>query len=122
MHCRGEEGFYHMQYYFAWAQRPMLSRLKSQLDTRIPVTVICGGKSWLDAINRDRLGRTGDLIKEVRPEGAYTEVEVLPEARHHLHAEQPQEFNRIVKAVLATVDTGRDVESYRDTAGRGEPV
>ncbi len=75
----------------------------------MPVTVICGARSWLDAINKDRLGRTADLIKESRPEGAYTVVEVLPEARHHLHAEQPEEFNRIVREVLAAVDIGRDV-------------
>lgn len=94
-----------MQHFFGWARRPMLSRLKSQLDPSVPITVISGGRSWLDAVNRDRLGKTRDLIKEARPEGAYVGVEVLEEAGHHLHAEKPQEFNRIVQEVLLRIDS-----------------
>ena len=103
----------------------MLSRLKSQLDPSVPITVICGAKSWVSKSS----GSVADLIKEARPEAAYTVVEVLPEARHHLHAEQPQEFNRIVKEMLDAVDCGKDqmdtVGCRRDctdtgTVGRGQ--
>ena len=102
-----------MQFLFGWAQRPMLSRLKSQLDPSVPITVICGAKSW---VNRSHRGNAAELIKEARPKAAYTAVEILPEARHHLHAEQPQEFNRIVKEMLDAVDHGKD---HVGTGGMG---
>ena len=101
---RGEEAFYHMQYYFGWARNPMLSRLTSDLHPSVPITVISGARSWLDAVNRDRLDKTANLIKRARPEGAYVGVEVLEGAGHHLHAEQPQEFNQLVQEVLTKVD------------------
>lgn len=89
----------------------MLARLNTNLDPNTPITVISGARSWVDALNRKRLGRrTGDLIKEARPEGAYVGVELVADAGHHLHAEQPHEFNRIVKEVLARVDSGVDRE------------
>lgn len=84
--------------------------MSTNLDPRIPITVISGAKSWVDAINRNRLGRTADLIKEARPEGTYVGVELVADAGHHIHAEKPQEFNRIVKEVLARVDAGEDRE------------
>ena len=82
----------------------MLTRLKSDLPPRVPITVICGARSWLDAVNSGRLGRTGDLIREARPQGAYVGVEVMEGARHHLHAEKPHEFNHIVREALDTVE------------------
>lgn len=96
-----------MQFLFGWAQRPMLTRLKSQLDPKLPITVISGGKSWVDAINRERHGRIADLIKEARPEGAYVGVNIVQDAGHHLHAEKPLEFNRIVREALERVESGR---------------
>lgn len=86
----------------------MLTRLGTNLDPNTPITVISGARSWMDTLNRKRLSkRTGDLIKEARP-GAYVGVELVADAGHHLHAEQPHEFNRIVKEVLARVDSGID--------------
>ncbi len=88
----------------------MLSRLRSLLDPRVPITVISGGKSWLDAVHKHRGGetKTADLIKEARPEGSYVAVEMVEGAGHHLHAEKPHEFNRIVREVLEQVDSGKD--------------
>lgn len=105
--CRGEEAFYNMQYYFAWARRPMLGRISSHLNPGLPITVICGSKSWIDAVNKRYTGRTADLIREARPEGSYVGVAFL-EAGHHLHAEKPQAFNQIVREVLEVVDRGED--------------
>lgn len=111
--CSGESAFCNMQYYYGWAQRPMLDRLKLQLHPDVPITVIAGARTWLDAVNRNRLGKTADLIKEARPEGSYVGVEVVEEAGHHLYAEKPQDFNRIVLKVLGLVDSGRDGGSGR---------
>jgi len=60
-----------MQYYFGWAQRPMLDRMKLQLHPRVPITVICGSRTWLDAINSNRMDKTANLIKEARPDSSY---------------------------------------------------
>jgi pimeloyl-ACP methyl ester carboxylesterase len=85
----------------------MLPRLRTNLDPSTPITVISGARSWVDAINSKRLGkRTGDFIKEARPKEAYVGVELVPDTGHHVHAERPHEFNRIVKEVLANVDSG----------------
>ena len=87
----------------------MIPRVSSQLDARVPITVIFGEKSWLDAINsRNKLKKTAYLIKEARPKGAYVNVAMVGGAGHHLHAEAPQEFNRIVQEVLDVVDSGED--------------
>ena len=77
-----------------------------------PITVISGASSWLDRINRKRIGkRTADYIKEARPAGAYVGVELVADAGHHLHAERPHEFNRIVKDVLTRVNSAEDGRS-----------
>ena len=91
----------------------MLTRLNSQLDAGIPLTVITGAKSWVDVVNASQ-GRTADLIKGARPEGSYVGVEQVADAGHHLHAQRPEEFNKIVKEVLARVDARED--------GRGSVV
>jgi len=92
-----------MQYFFGWAQQPMLMRLKSQLDPSIPITIIYGERTWLDAINQKQ-GRTADLISRARPEGAYVGVNMIREAGHHVHAEKPAEFNEIMKELLKRIN------------------
>lgn len=108
--CSGEEAFYSMQYFFGWAQYPMLPRLvSSRLSVKVPITIISGERSWLDAINRTRLKkRTAELVKDTCPEGAYVGGATIQGAGHHLHAEKPEEFNSIVKEVLEVVDEERD--------------
>ena len=104
----GEEAFCNMHYFYGWAQRPMLDRLKLQLHHQVPITVIYGARTWLDTVNKKRLGKTADLIKEARPEGAYVGVEMVEEAGHHLYAEQSHKFNEAVLKVLDVVDSGSD--------------
>lgn len=86
----------------------MLDRMKLQLHPRVPITVISGARTWLDAVNRKRLGKTADLIREARPLTSYMKIEVVEDAGHHPYAEKPEEFNRMVLNVLDTVDTGAD--------------
>ena len=85
-----------------------MDRLKLQLHPEVPITVIYGARTWLDAVNRNRLGKTADLIKEARPEGAYVDVEVVEEAGHHVYAEKPHKFNMAVQKVLDLVDSNND--------------
>lgn len=43
--CSGEAAFFHMQYNFGWAKRPMLARIETQLSGETPVTMIYGIRS-----------------------------------------------------------------------------
>ena len=97
-----------MQYYYGWAQRPMISRL-NQLNHNIPITVIGGSKSWMNFTTfKDE--RTPDQIAAARPPTSYVSVHYVDEAGHHVHAQQPDQFNRIVNNVFKLVDTGEDLK------------
>ena len=78
----------------------MLSRLPTELSPQLPVSLIYGARSWMDS-------RSGDKLKELRPE-SYTEVYCVEGAGHHVHAEQPEEFNRIVNHIGSLADTHTD--------------
>ena len=96
-----------MQYYYAWAQRPMLARLH-QLNHDIPVTVISGTKSWMKFTTFDDK-HTAEQIAAARPSTSYVGVHYVDEAGHHVHAQQPDQFNRIVNDVFKLVDSGEDL-------------
>ena len=52
---------------FRWAKNPIVKRI-DQLHPEIPITLLCGNRSWLDA--------AGDTIKEVRST-SYVNVQVI---------------------------------------------
>lgn len=96
-----------MQYYYGWAQRPMISRL-NQLNHNIPLTVISGSKSWMH-FTTFKDDRTAEQIAAARPSSSYVGVHYVDEAGHHVHAQQPDQFNRIVNGVFKLVDSGEDL-------------
>lgn len=96
-----------MQYYYGWAQRPMLSRL-NQLNHNIPITVIGGSKSWMNYVNFDEVP-TAKQIAAARPSSSYVSIHYVDNAGHHVHAEQPDKFNSIVNDVFKSVDKGEDL-------------
>ncbi len=93
-----------MQYYFAWSQRPMLSRVASSLCLSVPLTVVCGRNSWLRRLE----DKTPEKIAQARHD-SYVAVHYVEGAGHHVHADQPAEFNQIVSATLKLVDTDQDI-------------
>ena len=97
-----------MQYYYGWAQRPMLSRL-NQLNHNIPITVIAGSNSWMN-FTTFKDDRTAEQIAATRPTSSYVDVYYVDEAGHHVHAQQPDQFNRIVNSVFKSVDLGDDLK------------
>lgn len=50
---------------------------------------------------------TGERIREARAE-SYVCVHNIKRAGHHVHAEQPDEFNRVVNHICSTVDCDGD--------------
>ena len=96
--CSGETAFFTMQYKYGWAIRPMMSRLIS--DLTLPISLIYGVRSWMD-------NSTGERIREGRPD-SYVDVHYIRRAGHHLHVEQPEEFNRVINQVCSLVDRNAD--------------
>ncbi|XP_036374830.1 (Lyso)-N-acylphosphatidylethanolamine lipase-like isoform X1 [Megalops cyprinoides] len=99
-HCNaqtpsGEVGFRAMAESLGWAKRPMLQRVHL-LPPSLPVTLLYGGRSWVDS-------STGGRVEQLRPH-SYTHTLVIEDASHHVYADQPEEFNRLVLNICDTVD------------------
>lgn len=99
-HCNaqnpsGEVGFRVMSQSLLWAKRPMLERVHL-LATGLPVTLIFGGRSWMDS-------KMGDEVAKRRP-NSYTLIVVVKGASHHVYADQPEEFNKVVQSICDSVE------------------
>ena len=80
----------------------MINRIGSDLAASVPLTFIYGARSWMDS-------RTGERVKEVRPH-SYVRVHYVRRAGHHVHADQPEAFNAVVREVCCLVDRNEDIE------------
>ncbi|KAG9329946.1 hypothetical protein JZ751_028517 [Albula glossodonta] len=99
-HCNaqspsGEVGFRAMSESLGWAKRPMLQRVE-QLSSSLQVTLLYGGQSWVDS-------STGGQVEQLRPQGC-TQTMVIDDASHHVYADQPEVFNRVVQNICDSVD------------------
>ncbi|KAM9322384.1 (Lyso)-N-acylphosphatidylethanolamine lipase isoform 2-T2 [Pholidichthys leucotaenia] len=99
-HCNaqtpsGEVGFRAMAESLGWAKRPMLQRVH-QLPPSMPVTMVYGAQSWVDS-------SSGDSVVQIRTQ-ANTRVLLINAASHHVYADQPERFNRVVENICQSVD------------------
>lgn len=99
-HCNaqtpsGEVGFRAMAASLGWAKNPMLERV-NQLSPSIPVTMLYGAQSWVDS-------SSGDRVAEIRGQ-AHTRVLLVNQASHHVYADQPEQFNKVVENICKTVN------------------
>lgn len=108
----GENAFFSMQFQYGWALRPMLPRIISDLPPSVPISLIYGVRSWMDS-------STGKKVIEARP-SSYVDVHYIKRAGHHVHAEQPEEFNRVVNHICAAVDSNQDLEPISRTESEQE--
>lgn len=99
--CSGETAFANMTLPIVWAKRPILDRIED-LTPSVPVTMLHGTRSWFDTT-------TGDRTYHLRPR-SYVSVHHLKGAGHHIHADAPETFNRIVNETCSLADEGRDSE------------
>uniref|UniRef100_A0AC35TW66 AB hydrolase-1 domain-containing protein n=1 Tax=Rhabditophanes sp. KR3021 TaxID=114890 RepID=A0AC35TW66_9BILA len=101
----GEIAFRGMMSNFAWAKRPMCHRF-GNLDSKVPVTFICGSKSWIDPTPLYELQAKNTNIN--------IEVQVVEDAGHHVYADQPEDFNQAMcelsDLIERNADLVRDVE------------
>ncbi|XP_026168701.1 (Lyso)-N-acylphosphatidylethanolamine lipase isoform X1 [Mastacembelus armatus] len=99
-HCNaqspsGEVGFRAMSESLGWAKRPMLQRVH-QLQPSLPLTMLYGQWSWVDS-------SSGDRVVQIRSQ-AHTKVMLINKASHHVYADQPEEFNRVVEHICNSVN------------------
>ncbi|CAJ1071532.1 (Lyso)-N-acylphosphatidylethanolamine lipase [Xyrichtys novacula] len=99
-HCNaqtpsGEVGFRAMSESLGWAKRPMLQRVHL-LPPSMPLSMLYGARSWVDS-------SSGDMVAHIR-EKAYTKVQLIHDASHHVYADQPETFNRVVENICNSVN------------------
>ncbi|KAL1247008.1 hypothetical protein QQF64_034494 [Cirrhinus molitorella] len=99
-HCNaqnpsGEVGFKALSESLGWAKRPMVQRVHL-LPPSMPVSMLYGALSWVDA-------STGNTVNQIRGKSP-TSVTLIEDASHHVYADQPEEFNRVVENICNTVD------------------
>ncbi|XP_028283272.1 (Lyso)-N-acylphosphatidylethanolamine lipase isoform X2 [Parambassis ranga] len=98
-HCNaqtpsGEVGFRAMSESLGWAKRPMLQRVHL-LPPSMPLTMLYGEQSWVDS-------SSGDKVVQIRSP-AHTRVLLINAASHHVYADQPGEFNKVVENICKSV-------------------
>lgn len=72
---------------FGWAKNPMLNRIH-KLDSSVPITIMNGSNTWMDKT-------VGKRLREIR-QHSYVRLEIIEDAGHHVHADNPESFNEIV--------------------------
>lgn len=96
----GESAFHAMMSSFGWAKYPMVNRMDS-LRSDIPITLIYGGRSWVD-------NSAGEKIKELRSATSYVNLVVINGAGHHVYADRSDIFNKHVNEACSISDQGLD--------------
>ncbi|VVC26343.1 Alpha/beta hydrolase fold-1,Alpha/Beta hydrolase fold [Cinara cedri] len=86
----GESAFISLVTGFGWAKNPMIKRLE-YLDKRVPITFIYGKNTWMDK-------SVGEIVKKERA-NSFVHIETIPNAGHHVFADQFEEFNKIVDKI-----------------------
>lgn len=81
----------------------------THLDSSVPVTMILGDRSWMRHIERSNNVSVVRELYECRRQ-SYVRVHRVPEAGHHLHADQPEQFNTLVRGICDLVDADQDLK------------
>ena len=85
-----------------FAKNPLLTRFQEFPDNK-PVTIITGSDSWVNFISD--FGAIRELLSSKNLDLLFIE-----DAGHHVHADQPVQFNMIVNKICDSVNN-----SYIDT-------
>ncbi|XP_046882787.1 (Lyso)-N-acylphosphatidylethanolamine lipase isoform X2 [Hypomesus transpacificus] len=99
-HCNaqtpsGEVGFRAMSGSLGWAKKPMLQRVHL-LPPSMCVSMLYGSNSWMDS-------SSGDKMVQIRGQ-SHTRVVLVNDASHHVYADQPEEFNKLVQNICDSID------------------
>ncbi|XP_070574975.1 (Lyso)-N-acylphosphatidylethanolamine lipase-like [Ptychodera flava] len=94
-HCNaqdpsGEKAFKTLMSSWGFAKRPMIHRIH-EVRQDIPITFIYGAKTY--SIIDSSMGRKTQEIRQ----GSYVKVHMIENAGHHVYADQPKQFNDLLK-------------------------
>jgi len=89
-HPAGEAAFSRLCDDFAWAKVPLLRRLP-ELENNLKVTIVYGEDSWVDPkLSKTILEKAG--VKNIDR----FDIIMIPNARHHVYADQYSMFNSVM--------------------------
>ena len=91
----GETAFKNMNVSYGWAKFPMIDRI-SDVDKNIPITMIHGNDSWISV---ESSYQTKYLRKD-----CYVDIRIIVDAGHHVYADQPDNFNKLVDKICRKED------------------
>ncbi|XP_052229920.1 (Lyso)-N-acylphosphatidylethanolamine lipase-like isoform X1 [Dreissena polymorpha] len=111
-HCNaqtpsGEAAFRTLSHPLGYAKRPMMHRV-AEIDRELPITFIYGSKTWMD--------RTCGAETVYLRNGSHVDVETIPGAGHHVYADRPESFNKIMNQYLDKMDVHSDNERKKKVA------
>ncbi|CAG9766292.1 unnamed protein product [Ceutorhynchus assimilis] len=92
----GESAFHAMMSGFGWAKNPMVRRIDN-LDSKIPITLLWGSKTWID--------HSAEEILKNKRYNSYFKLQVISGAGHHVYADKPEQFNQIILEACEFTDT-----------------
>jgi pimeloyl-ACP methyl ester carboxylesterase len=97
----GEYAFHSMSKFFGYAKRPMLDRFLL-MDQNVPSTILRGDRSWIKA----------EPFEQIRKErkNAYVDFKIVHHAGHHIYADNPKEFEKIMRSVSQMVEDRKDLQ------------
>jgi len=112
-HCNaqkpsGETAFQTVSDKMVFAKNPLIHRFKDQFPNNKPVTIITGGDSWVNGISDFQ------SVQDILSDKQLT-VYFVEDAGHHVHADQPNIFNKMVDSICTKTQT-----EYAKTFGRLE--
>jgi len=104
-HCNaqkpsGEIAFKNMNVLFGWAKFPMIHRI-ANLDENVPMTMIHGEDSWI--------GSDSSYETKYLRSGSHVHIKIIPDAGHHVYADNPDDFNVAVGKICRREDERIDV-------------
>jgi hypothetical protein len=79
-------------------KNPIITSI-DQLDPKVPLTFIYGGKSWITS-------DSGKMIQDLRKD-SYVDVQEIKGAGHHVYADRPFMFNQVCNEVFQVSTTGK---------------
>ncbi len=80
----------------------MINRI-DDLPNSLPISMVFGKRSWFDS-------SVGKKVYTKRSH-SFVDVHFVEEAGHHIHADCPEVFNRVVNEICEMVDNDGDIVS-----------
>jgi len=108
-HCNaqkpsGEGAFMSLTSNMVYAKNPMINRIKD-IDHSIPITILYGKDSWMMKLF------DFERVLTQRPAGSAVKVNMIPDAGHHIYADQKDVFNEHIIEICNRTELAKSKSS-----------